>query len=84
MVTADCNCVSRLLVALISAVILPSSAIEPVVSSTSATRKRELPHFAVAEPFTVMFWNCEPIMPMNVVGTDAEPVTTTLEPPVAE
>ena len=33
--------------ALISAVIFPLSAIEPVLSSTMATRMRELPHVAV-------------------------------------
>jgi len=43
-----------LLVAVLSAVILPSAAIEPVLSSASATRSRELPHLAVALAVTVM------------------------------
>ncbi len=44
---------SKLLVADFSAVILPLSAIDPVLSSTSATRSREVPHLAVEEPLTV-------------------------------
>ena len=45
---------SRLLVADISAVIFPLSAIDPVLSSTSATRSRLEPHLAVDELLTVI------------------------------
>ncbi len=81
---AFCSCVSRLLVALLSAVILPLSAIDPVLSSTSATRSRVLPHLVVDEPSTVMF--CIAVAPSarkKVVGTSAEAVTSTAEPPLA-
>ena len=75
---------SRLWVALFSAVILPSSAIEPVLSSTSATRSRVVPHLVVDEPVTVMF--CVEDVPntrKKVVGTLTEPLTTTCEPALA-
>ena len=45
---ALCNCASRLCEAVCSAVILLSWDIEPVLSSTSATRSRVLPQVAVA------------------------------------
>jgi len=39
----------RFLAAVLSAVILPASAIEPVLSSTSETRSRDMPQAAVDE-----------------------------------
>jgi hypothetical protein len=68
-VTAFCNWVSRLVVAACRAVILPLSAIEPVLSSTSATRNRLDPHLVVDEPVTVMV--LYPMMPRRLVGTSA-------------
>jgi hypothetical protein len=48
-VAAALSWVSRLLVAVLSAPILPSLFIEPVLSSASATRRRFMPHFTVDE-----------------------------------
>src|SRR5262249_56291513 len=72
--------VSRLLVAVLSAVILPASAIEPVLSSTSATRRRELPHLTVDE--TLKLSMEKPATFKTVVGTEPVAFTTTWEPPV--
>ena len=76
---AVCNWVSRLLVADCSAVILPASAIDPVLSSTSATRSRLEPHLAVDEPLTVM--TPYPMAASMLVGTSVAPLTTTEVPP---
>ncbi len=68
---ADCSCDSRLLVAVFSAVILPSCAIDPVLSSTSATRSRVVPQVVVEEPLMVTV--SMPSTDMKLVGTSAEP-----------
>ncbi len=45
-----------LLIADFSAAILSARRIEPVLSSTSATRRRDEPQAAVDEAFTLIFW----------------------------
>lgn len=82
MVAADWSCDSRLPVAVLSAVILLLSAMDPVLSSTSATRRRAVPHFAVDCALSVI--ELSPKMLMTSVGTDAVAVTTTEDPPVDE
>jgi hypothetical protein len=44
-----CSMVSRLFVAVLSAAIFPALAIDPVVSSASATRRRDMPHLTVVD-----------------------------------
>ncbi len=57
------------MVAVLSASILPALDIDPVVSRASATRRRDMPHFAVV---VVAIWNWFfPMMRENVVFTTA-------------
>ena len=65
-----------------SAPILPSLAIDPVVSSTSATRNRDAPHFAV--DVAVRFIVLKPSMRMNSVSISADAEIAIWEPAVAE
>src|SRR5437764_14802356 len=48
----DCNWLNKFLVAVLRADSLPLSAIEPVLSRTSATLRRELPHLTVEDTLT--------------------------------
>jgi len=65
-VAAVLSCVSRAVVAVFSAVSLLALLIEPVLSSTSATRRRVLPHLIVAvEPMSIFV---KPIIRVKVVG----------------
>ena len=72
--------VSRFFVAVFSAPIFPSSFIEPVLSSTSATRRRVLPHAEMETPLIGMSVMPNPGMPMNMVFTLVAPVTVTCGP----
>jgi hypothetical protein len=63
------------LVAVFSASILPSLAIEPVVSSTSATHILVLPHLTWDSAATFMVET--PINPMKLALTSLEALTTT-------
>ena len=68
----------RLLAAVCIAGILPSSAIEPVLSSAMATRMRTLPQAAVELELKVMFG--KPATFMKSVVTAPDPLTTMVEP----
>ena len=64
---AFCNVVSRFCDAVLSSVILPLLAIEPVLSSTSASSSFFTPHFTcVEDPMSSWSW---PSIRVNVVGT---------------
>ena len=82
MVAALCNWVSRFCDAFLSAVILLSCAIEPVLSSTSATRSRVLPQVEV-DVALMAIWS-KPRMCRKAVGIVALPSSTSLEPAVEE
>jgi hypothetical protein len=75
------SCVSRLWVAVCRAVNLPELAIDPVLSSTSATRSRWCPQTATDVAAIGILWM--PTTPMKSAATVADPPTVTVRPPVA-
>ena len=68
--------------AVFNAVILLELAIEPVLSSTSATRRRVLPQVEVV--VAVILIVSKPNMLIKLVWTVAVPVSTSFEPAVVE
>ena len=76
---AACKVVSRLCAAVLSWVSLPLCAIEPVLSSASASSSFLMPHFTCAEDEMSSF--CCPSSLVNVVGTLPLAVTLSVKLP---